>query len=95
MHAVIRRYSGASALVTEMKRKGTEVEAIIREVSGFVAYYAVGSGDALTTVTICDTEAGTTESTRRAAAWVKENLPGASMAPPQVAGGDVFLHFAR
>lgn len=33
------------------------------------------------------------ESTRRAASWVKENLPGLSIDAPEVTEGEVFLSF--
>lgn len=95
MHAVIRTYTGASTLMAEMERRSPDIEALITNVPGFTAYYAVRSGDGLTTITICDSEAGTQESTRRAAAWIKENLPSIAMSAPKVATGDVFLHFGQ
>jgi hypothetical protein len=95
MYAVVRQYTGAAALMDEMARKRDSVEEVIGSVAGFVAYYAVRSGDGLATITVCDDQAGTEESTRRAAAWIKENLPGVSMSAPQITGGDVFVHTAR
>jgi hypothetical protein len=95
MYAVIRRYTGASALIAELERKRQDVEEMISGVEGFKAYYAVRSGDSLTTITVCESQAGAEESTRRSAAWVKENLPAVSMGPPQVVGGDVIVHFGR
>jgi hypothetical protein len=94
MYTVIRQYTGASALMDEMARKHASVEEVISSVPGFVAYYAVRSGDSLASVTVCQDQAGTEESTRRAAAWIKENLPGASLSPPQIMAGDVFVQTA-
>ena len=61
-------------------------------VPGFVAYYATRAG-ALTSVTVCETQAGTQESTRRASDWVKQNLTGASIAAPQITEGETFVQF--
>jgi hypothetical protein len=95
MYAVIRRYTGASKLIDELARKRADVEKLMTGVPGFVAYYAARAGDGLTSVTICDDKAGVEESTRRAAGWVRENLPGASMSAPEVTGGEVFLDFKK
>jgi hypothetical protein len=95
MHAVIRSYTGASQLITEVERKRQDAEAMLRGIEGFVSYYAIRTGDTMTVVAFFDSQAGAAESTRRASAWVKENLPGASISPPQVVEGDVFVHFGR
>jgi len=44
-------------------------------------------------VTVCETQAGTQESTRRASDWVKQNLTGASIAAPQITEGETFVQF--
>lgn len=95
MYAVIRDYTGASALTEALDRLPENVETVLSAVPGFVSYYAVRNGDRLTAITICEDERGAEESTRRAAEWVRENLPGVSISPPQVSDGEVFLHFAR
>lgn len=92
MYTVVRRYSGASALIDAMARKEVSVREVISTVPGFVAYYAARTGDSLTTITVCADRAGTEESTRRAAAWVRENVQGVTVQPPEVSGGDVFIH---
>ena len=94
MHAVVRRYTGASALNDALAQRSGEVEALLRGVPGFVAYYAVRAGDALATITVCDDQEGTRESSRRAREWVQQNLPGAALAP-DVTEGEVFIQFAR
>lgn len=93
MHLVVRRYTGASALVDAMTQRQQEVRDLISTVPGFRAYYAArtGGGDALATVTVCDDKAGTDESTRRAREWVRANLSGASITPPEVTEGETFI----
>lgn len=95
MHAVVRRYRGASALNDLLAQRSQEVEQILSSVSGFVAYYAIRDGDGLATVTVCDDQAGTQESSRRAAEWVGQNLPGGSVGAPEITEGEAFLQFSR
>jgi hypothetical protein len=94
MYAVIRRYTGASQLNEALAGRSQEVETLLRGVPGFVAYYAVRAGDTLATITVCADEAGTRESTRRAAAWVRQNLAGAAGLAPEISEGEVFLQFS-
>ena len=93
MYVVVRTWANAGELADAMLQKQQEVTDLIRGVPGFVAYYATRAGDTLTTVTICDTQAGTQESTRRAGEWVKTNLPGTSIGAPQIAEGETFVQF--
>ena len=95
MHAVVRRYRGASALGEAMASRSQEVQDIISGVPGFVAYYAIRAGDELATVTVCDDQAGTRESSRRAAEWVRQNVRGAGAVTPEITEGDVFITFGR
>jgi hypothetical protein len=94
MHTVIRQYTGdgADELFTEMERLETEVRELISGVPGFISYTAFRTHDGGITVTACEDKAGTDESTRRAAAFVSENVtakPGA----PTVSEGDALLQF--
>jgi hypothetical protein len=96
MYAVVRRYPGASQLFDELARRQADVEAVIRGVPGFVAYTLLRAGDGGgATVTVCEDQAGAEESTRRAAAWVRENVPAAAGSPPEVTAGEVLYHFGR
>lgn len=95
MHAVVRRYRGASALNDLLAQRSQDVERLLSDVPGFVAYYAIGAGDELATVTVCDDQVGTQESSRRAAEWVRQNLTGATMAPPEITEGEAFIQFSR
>jgi hypothetical protein len=91
MYAVIRRYSGVAKLIREIESKQDDVKRLISGTPGFVAYYAMRDGEALATITLCQDRAGTEESSRRTAAWVRENLPGVRVKAPEAYGGEVFI----
>jgi hypothetical protein len=93
MYAVVRRYSGASALFDELARREQDVRDVIQGVSGFVAYYLVRSGDGGASITVCQDQAGTSESTRRAAEWIRQNLPNTAGGTPEVTEGEVVFNF--
>jgi hypothetical protein len=95
MHVVVRRYRGASALNDLLAQRSQEVEQLLRDVPGFAAYYAIRAGDELATVTVCEDQAGTQESSRRAAEWVRQNLTGASVGAPEITEGEAFIQFGR
>ena len=63
------------------------MKGLISGVPGFVNYVAVRSGDGGVTVTVCEDQDGTDESSRRAAEFVKENL-SATADPPAITAGD-------
>ena len=92
MHAVIRTYEKkATSLIDEMIRRRQDIENMFVPVDGFVSYQAVRTGEGLVTITICRTEAATQETTERAAAWIRENLPSVSIEAPTVTSGEIFL----
>jgi hypothetical protein len=93
LYIVVRTWQNAGALADAMQQKQQEVTELIRGVPGFVAYYATRSGNTLTSVTVCDSQAGTQESTRLAGDWVKQNVTGASVGAPQIAEGETFIAF--
>lgn len=95
MYATVRRYPKGGALADAMSSKQTEVKQIISSVPGFVAYYATRDGDNMTSITVCDDKAGTDESTRRAATWVKENVKESQPGTPDISSGDVFISFSK
>ena len=94
MYAVVRTYSGqgASELFDLLEQREEDVKALISGVPGFVNYAAVRSGDGGVTVTLCEDKAGTDESSRRAADWVKENV-SATTDPPAITEGDTVRQF--
>jgi hypothetical protein len=95
MHVVVRSYSGqgASELFDLLGQRGEEIKSLIGGVPGFLNYAAFRSGDdAGMTVTICEDKAGTDESSRRAAEYVKENVSTMGN-PPVVTEGSGVLQF--
>jgi hypothetical protein len=95
MYAVVRRYKGASALFDELARREQDVRSVISEVPGFTAYYLVRSGDGGASITICQDQAGTTESSKRAAEWIRQNVPAAAGQPPEITEGQVLYSFNK
>ncbi len=93
MYIVVRTWTNGGALADEMQNRQQEVTDLIKGVPGFVAYYATRSGNTLTSVTVCESQEGTSESTRLAGEWVKKNLSGASIGTPQITEGETFLQF--
>ena len=94
MYVVVRSYSeqGASALFDLLGEREEDVQTLIGGVPGFVSYAAFRSGDGGMTVTICQDKAGTDESSRRAAEWVKENV-NTTVDPPAITEGSTVLQF--
>jgi hypothetical protein len=94
MYVVVRSYSGqgSSELFDLLGQREDEVKDLIGGVPGFVSYAAVRSGDGGITVTVCEDKAGTDESSRRAADWVKENVE-ATVDPPTITEGTTVLQF--
>jgi hypothetical protein len=93
MHVVVRNYSGegASELFDLLGQREDEVKNLIGGVPGFVSYAAFRTADGGSTVTVCEDQAGTDESSRRAAGWVKDNVNVA--VTPVIIEGDTVLHF--
>lgn len=84
MYLVVRSYSGpgASELFDLLGERHDEVRDLISGVPGFVSYAAARTGDdSGVTATVCQDKAGTDESSRRAAEWVKENVSTAGTVP--------------
>jgi hypothetical protein len=94
MHTTIRQYSGSGALALfdVMEQREPEVRELISTVPGFVSYTAFRADGGGTTVTVCEDKAGTDESTRRAAAWVAENVH-VPINAPSISEGDAALRF--
>ena len=93
MYTVVRRYTGAGPLAKGMVERRQDIEEVLRGVPGFRAYYALLThGGTLVTVTVCNDQAGTAESTRRAAAWIQKNMAGISVSPVEITEGETFLN---
>ena len=93
MYATIRIYSVGSGFADALVEHEGEVRQLISEIDGFKAYYLLKTADGTASISVFDDEAGASESTRVAAAWVGENLPQFAGTPPQVTTGDVVISF--
>jgi len=93
MHVVVRHYRGSTRLIDELVDRRKDVEALIRGVKGFAAYYLVKTADGGASVSVFEDEAGTTESNKRAAAFIKDNLAGVAAGPPEIIEGGAVIDF--
>lgn len=91
MHATMRYYQGNPDLADQLAARADEIRSVIGEVAGFQSYYLVKLDDAAVSITVCDDEAGTSESTRVASEWIRENMPDLAASPPMVSSGTVTL----
>jgi hypothetical protein len=91
MYAAIRRYQVDPGSVDEVTRGINEdFLPIIKEVSGFQAYYVVDAGDGrLATVSVFEDQAGAEESTRKAGDYIRQNMASLLPDPPEVLQGEV------
>jgi heme-degrading monooxygenase HmoA len=93
MYATIRRYENDPGLADRLAERSDEIRQLMSGVAGFRSYHLVRSNDGTASVTICDDQAGTEESNRLAASWLKENMPDAVSAAPRVTAGEVVVDF--
>ena len=96
MHAAIRRYQVDPGSVDEVKRGINEgFLPIIKDASGFQAYYVVDAGDGrLETVSVFEDRKGAEESTRMASVYISENMASVLPDSPEVLQGEVVAHEA-
>ncbi|MFC8276827.1 hypothetical protein ACFUJR_30740 [Streptomyces sp. NPDC057271] len=90
MYAAVRRYEG----VTDPAEAGRVVSEgfvpLMRQVSGFVAYYWVDAGDGvMVSTSVFQDQSGAEESIARAADFVAANLASLLPNPPQITAGEV------
>jgi hypothetical protein len=95
MYVVVRRYEQAPQLAETMERKRREVQDLLRSVPGFFAYFAFRTAEGVVTVTVCEDKAGTDESVRVAAGWVRENLPAGAVSAPEITEGETYIDFTK
>jgi len=82
VHAVVRLYAN-SDLADQLVPRKDEVTSLVSGASGFRAYYLIRAGNDSISVTVCDDESGTRESSELAANWVRENMPDLGVTPPR------------
>lgn len=79
-------------LAEQLAERADEIRSVIGQVSGVRSYYVVKLDDATVSITICDDEEGTAESSGVAAEWIRENLPDLAASPLLVSSGAVTLN---
>jgi hypothetical protein len=96
MHAVVRTYSsaGAKKLFDVLEARKKDVEDLIRPIKGFVSYSLIRTADGGVSVTVCQDKAGTEESLRVAADWIRQNASGTGASAPTVLEGSVILQLS-
>jgi len=95
MYTTVREYQVGQNVVDELARRHTEVERALSASQGFISYALVQTARGMVSVTTCETEAGIDDSSRRAAAWLREQMPQASVQPPVISGGTVIASIGR
>ncbi len=91
MHATIRVYPDHPTLADALAERQDEVKDVLNGIDGFTAYYLVKTATGAVSVSVYETAEGSEESTRAAAAWIRENLSDVGGAAPEVFSGDVVI----
>lgn len=92
MYTVIRQYTGNEVRAV-IKQNEASLKEMMSGVPGFRGYYMIVSDNGeLATITVCDDKAGTEESNRKAAEWVKTHMPASvNLSKPQIMEGETVL----
>jgi hypothetical protein len=97
MYATIRRYTPKGTVdqksIDDLKRRIDEgFLPAIQDVRGFHCYYAVNVGNKeLVTVSIFEDKTGATESTRRAADFIKKDPLKDQLGSPEILEGELLV----
>jgi hypothetical protein len=98
MDVVVRTYSGKGSkeLFALLEERKTDVEKLMRSVKGFESYTLARSGESEggLSMTVCQDKAGTEESLRVAADWIRQNASGTGASAPTVLEGSVILQLS-
>ncbi|MFC5959742.1 hypothetical protein ACFP51_36695 [Streptomyces pratens] len=90
MYVAVRRYEGVTDPAAAGRLVNEGFVPLMRQVSGFVAYYWVDAGDGVMVSTgVFQDQAGAEESISKAADFVRDNLASLLPNPPQVTAGEV------
>ena len=96
MYAAVRRYEGVTDSAEAARLVNEGFVPLMRQVSGFVAYYWIDAGDGvMVSTSVFQDRAHEEESNRRAADWVRENLAALLPHPPSITAGEVVAHSGR
>ena len=95
MHMVTRTYSGTGAkeLFDLLEQRKGEVKEVMGAVHGIKSYAMTRTHDGGYTVTMCDDKAGSDDSVKVAADWIKKNAPDLKLRAPVAAEGKVIQTF--
>lgn len=91
VYATIRSYDDPK-LADQLKGYSDEIESLISEVSGFRSYFVIRTDNGCSTVTICDDQSGTDESTKVASEWLRDHASEITASAPQISSGEVLFH---
>ncbi len=93
MHAIVRTYAGPGArdLFGLLERRKSEVEGVLKGVSGLVSYTMARTQEGGITVTVCQDKAGTEQSSKLAREWIQKNAADISSGIPAISEGAVIL----
>lgn len=97
MYATIRRYTPKGSVdkktIDDLKRRiESGFVPTVQEIRGFHCYYVLNTGNnELVTIGIFDDKTGATESTRRAAEFVKKDPDKDRLGTPQVHEGELLV----
>jgi hypothetical protein len=93
MHGVLRHYTLDAKNVDEIVRRVADSGlAVVKAIPGFVSWAMLDAGQGrLVTYSVYENKSGAEDSTRKAAAWVKENIASMLPSPPLVVEGEVRL----
>jgi len=91
MYAAIRSAEAVANAAPEIARRiETSFLPTLSGLPGFRGYYVVTTADdVVTTISLFDNQASVDESSRRASAWVAQNLAGLVVSPLHITAGAV------
>ncbi|MFI6286744.1 hypothetical protein ACIBCM_18675 [Streptomyces sp. NPDC051018] len=90
MYAAVRRYEGVTDPAAAGRLVNEGFVPLMRQVSGFVAYYWVDAGEGvMISTSVFQDLAGAEESVSKAADFVRDHLASLLPNPPQVTAGQV------
>ena len=90
MYAVVRRYEGVTDPAEAARLVNEGFVPLMRQVSGFVAYYWIDAGDGvMVSTSVFQDQAGAEESISTAADFVRDHLASVLPHPPEVMAGEV------
>jgi hypothetical protein len=93
MHTTVRIYRSAPDLADTLASRVSEISELMKGTPGFEAYQLIKTSGGAVSITTCRDQAGTDESTRIAAEWIRANLPGVVSTPPEVLQGEAVITF--